>query len=233
MTIQLILGVIWLFATLGIVYLACLFARKMQSDSVLIGTYTGLVIISAVAASKIIHLFGFDVPGGVLVYSASFLITDILSECYGKKRAKLAVLVGFFAMAIFFVYSYITVLWPHPPYWGNQEAFSTIIGLSARVSVAGLISFIISQTVDINVFHMLKKRDSEKRLWLRNITSTATSQFIDSVIFITIAFAGVFPIFKLILAQYIVKLVVVVCDTPFVYLGRKILGFAPDETNKQ
>ena len=113
-------------------------------------------------------------------------------------------------------------------------ALSTIFGFLPRIAIASLTAYIISQTHDVWAFNMWKRIFKGKHLWLRNNLSTIVSQFIDNVIFIGIAFVGLFGLFvwgqifewciiwQIFIVSYVMKLVVAVCDTPFVYLAKKI-----------
>lgn len=221
MTTIMLYGVLWAVLTLAIVAISTVLARNWGA-SVLIATYTGLVVISVTTATKLINL-GFFVPAGVIVYSASFFITDILAEVYGIKEAKTAVWSGFFVMLLFFCYSAVTVDWPAAPYWELQDSYKDILGLSSRIALAGAIAFIVSQLIDVTIFHKLKEKHQDRNLWLRNNVSTWISQLIDTTVFISIAFYGIFPIVELIAGQYVVKIIIAAIDTPFLYLGKKII----------
>jgi uncharacterized integral membrane protein (TIGR00697 family) len=222
-----VLSLMWIFLTLTAITIFVLLAKK-SGVKVLIGIYSGLVIIAAVAAAKIITIFDIAVPAGVIVYSATFLVTDLISECFGKREAKQAVLIGFLCLLFFFVYSYITVIWPPADFYNKQEAYRSIVGQSGRVAIASFCAFIISQIWDVFIFHYFKRRHGYSKLWLRNIFSTSGSQLIDTVVFMIVAFYGVFPILILILGQYLVKIVIALIDTPFIYIGRKLLGSVSD-----
>lgn len=222
-----IISVLWILVTLLVVILVCFLTRKRGYVS-LTALYCTMAVSSAVAATKMISIFGLYVPGGVIIYAASFLITDLISEVYGKDSAIRTVQYGFGAMLVFAGYSLLIVNWDAAPYWTNQEAFESVVGLSFRITMAGWISFMISQYWDVIVFHKLKETGTawiNRRLWIRNIGSTITSQFIDSAIFISIAFYGIYDnILQMILAQYLIKVVIALLDTPFAYIGRYILN---------
>lgn len=229
----LILGLLWIALTL-VAVTAMVFLARLRGPIVLVGVYAGLVITSAIAATKIISLPGtaLAVPAGVIVYSVSFLITDILAECYpnGRRLATTAVWTGFFLMLLYFAYAIVTVHWPAAPFWENQEQYETIINPSWRIALAGAGAFLVSQLLDISLFHFFKKRKPGRRwLWLRNNASTWVSQFVDTFVFISLAFVGVYPIWGLILAQYLVKIVIAALDTPFIYIAAKILDTSSDE----
>lgn len=212
--------------------------------------YSVTVVTSVIAATKIIR---FDirgitnwffsgemtVPAGVIVYAVSFLITDLISEVFGKKKAIFAVLLGFVSMLIFSLYSLLMVGWQPASYWEGQESFNSIVGLSLRITFAGWISFLISQHWDVAIFHWLKRKNEipqtdtntpsttpAKWLLFRNTLSTVTSQLIDSTLFISIAFLGIYDnelVVSMVLAQWLIKCIVALIDTPFAYLGRNIL----------
>lgn len=216
----------WILATLSLVILACYFTKR-QAYITLTALYCTMAVVSAIAATKMISIFGLYVPGGVLIYAASFLITDLISEIYGRKSAIKTVYYGFGAMLVFAGYSLLIVQWEPAPYWTNQDAFESVVGLSFRITMAGWIAFLISQYWDVRVFHFLKESSVNwinKHLWIRNCVSTITSQLFDSSIFIFISFYGIYDnLGQMILAQYLVKVAIALLDTPFAYWGRNIL----------
>jgi uncharacterized integral membrane protein (TIGR00697 family) len=231
---------VWIVVSLLIVILVVWLAKLREKNTGSVGLitlttlYSALVVASVVAATKIIKfelpfLPELFVPAGVIVYAASFLITDLISEVYGKKEAMTAVWLGFASMLIFSLYSVLMAKWEPAPYWTNQEAFESVVGLSVRISIAGFISFLCSQSWDVLVFHWLKKENKwygkSEHLWIRNNVSTITSQFIDSTMFISIAFIGIYDsIISMILAQWFIKCIIALIDTPFAYWGRYILN---------
>jgi hypothetical protein len=217
----------WILVTLFIVVFIC-YLHKNKTDVfvTLVALYCTMAVAAAVAATKMISIFNLFVPGGVIIYAASFLITDLISEIYGKKAAIKTVYCGFAAMLIFAGYSLLMVYWPSAPFYTDQAAFETVVGLSFRIAMASWISFMASQYWDVIVFHRLKESRHKfisKHLWIRNCGATITSQFIDSVIFIFIAFYGVYDVWPLIVSQYIIKVIIALLDTPFVYWGRYVL----------
>ena len=232
---------------IGILYLAKRFINTNNALLITLTTlYSTTVVTSVIAATKIIRfdirvisdlffLGEMSVPAGVIVYAVSFLITDLISEVYGKKSAISAVYLGFVSMLIFSLYSLLMVWWQPASYWTGQESFSLVVASSLRITIAGCISFLISQYWDVSIFHWLKRKkesthkDNERKLpnlWVRNTLSTITSQFIDSTIFISIAFIGTYEdkmVINMIIAQWMIKIIIALLDTPFAYLGRNIL----------
>lgn len=236
---------VWIVVSLLLVILVIWLAKLRETITehvtliALTTLYSALVVASVIAATKIIRfeipllsdwLFpdGMFVPAGVIVYAASFLITDLISEVYGKKEAMTAVYLGFTSMMIFSLYSLLMVKWEAAPYWTDQEAFVSVVDLSFRITMAGWISFLVSQNWDVRVFHWLKAEGTEygkpQHLWIRNNVSTITSQFIDSTLFISIAFIGIYDsVINMIIAQWLIKCIIALIDTPFAYWGRYIL----------
>ena len=174
-----------------------------------------------ILASKIITFLWWSVPGGVIVFSTTFLLTDMISEFYGKKEAKRAVWAGFFASILYIFSTLIVMYWQPAPFWQNQEAFASVLGLSFRITIASLLTYLISQFNDVYLYHWIKKKTKGKHLWLRNCGSTLVSQALDTVIFITIAFYGLFPILPMMIGLYVVKVLVALIDTPFLYIVRR------------
>ena len=177
-----------------------------------------LVVMANIFANKIVVFGPFTVPAGVILFSMTFFITDLLSEKWGKKYAKKAVWAGFYASLLLIISVYIVTAWQPAPFAIEMsEMFSKVLALTPRIALAGFIAYIISQNHDVWAFHFWKRLTKGKHLWLRNNASTITSQLIDSAIFITIAFYGIFPIWNMILGMWVVKIIIALIDTPFMY----------------
>ncbi|ETR71956.1 MAG: hypothetical protein OMM_02081 [Candidatus Magnetoglobus multicellularis str. Araruama] len=182
-----------------------------------ISLFVGCITISSILANKIITVMGIFVPAGVIAYSVTFIATDVISEVWGKERARIAVFGGFIALVAVFILIQISLVWPKAPFWNNDAAFTTILGSTSRIIIASLTAYLISQMHDVWAFHFWKQMTNNRHLWLRNNLSTAVSQFLDSFIFVTIAFYGVLPIWPLIYGQWLVKFFIAVLDTPVIY----------------
>ncbi len=184
---------------------------------ILTAVFVASLVIASVLASKIIQVWAFFVPAGVLAYSLTFLCTDIVGEIYGKDAARKVVLSGFLALVAVLLLTQVSLVWTAAPFWQNQDAFNSVLGATNRIIIASLVAYIISQYTDVWVFSRLKAMTNGRFLWLRNNGSTALSQLIDSVIFISIAFYGVMPLFELIIGQWVIKLLIALLDTPIAY----------------
>jgi queuosine precursor transporter len=187
-------------------------------------------IIANIQVVQTIELFGFSATLGNVVYATSFLITDILSENYGKKEANKAVWIGFYSLISVTLLMNLALLFrplEADDFSGvTHSALNTIFSLMPRIALASLTAYLISQRHDVWAFHFWKNRfPKDNQLWLRNNLSTMVSQLFDSAIFVLIAFWGVFEtsiLAEIFLTTYLLKWLVAAADTPFVYWAKRI-----------
>jgi len=190
------------------------------------------IILANIQVMKTISIFGLVTALGNVVYGTTFLATDILCENYSKKEARKAVWIGFFTLIAATIIMQICIAFvPHASDIAH-DALKQIFSMLPRITVASLTAYIISQLHDVWAFHFWKRLFKGKHLWIRNNFSTMTSQLIDNVIFTWIAFVGfgsllpqVFSwsiIIQIFIVSYVMKWVVAVFDTPFVYISRII-----------
>ena len=184
------------------------------------------IIICNIQVIKTIELFGLVSTLGNILYASIFLATDLLSEIYGKKDARRGVWLGFYALIFMTISMQLALQFsPHSSDF-SHDALNTIFGFMPRVAVASIIAYLVSQNHDVWAFHFWKSKTHGKFLWLRNNLSTWVSQAIDSILFVFIAFYGVFEfsiILQILFTTYIIKLIVAVLDTPIIYLGRWVI----------
>ncbi len=184
-------------------------------------------LLGNIAVCKNLDLFGFSTTAGNVLYASTFLVTDILSEKYGKKEATKAVAYSFSVMLLWMLGTQMILMFtPNETDYIN-ESLKVVFGLVPRITIASLLGFICSQNIDVFLYHKIwsKTGHNEKMLWLRNNGSTLTSQAIDTLIFTTLAFWGVYPMnvfMSILLTTYAFKAVVALFDTPFMYLARTI-----------
>ncbi|WP_045216656.1 queuosine precursor transporter [Desulfonatronovibrio magnus] len=179
--------------------------------------FCGSLVIASVISSKIITIAGVVLPAGILAYCITFVASDVISEIWGKEKARQVVMGGFAALIVCLGLIHLALLWPAAEFWDNHHAYGSVLGAAPRIIIASLIAYVVSQNHDVWAFHFWKKVFKGRHLWIRNNLSTASSQVIDSVIFITIAFLGVMPILPLIIGQVIIKMLIAFMDTPVVY----------------
>lgn len=200
----------------------------------LIALFVTALVTAQVTASKVVAvglpvalpLTGelITVPAAVFAYAITFFASDCYTELYGKRAAQALVNIAFVMNFVLLGLVWLAIAAPifaESPV--AQEPFAETLGASTGVVAGSLLAYVISQNWDVVVFHRLKTRTEGRALWLRNIVSTATSQLIDTVIFITVAFLlfqglPIEAVIGLIVGQYLFKLGLVALDTPFVYL---------------
>ena len=185
------------------------------------------LILANVTAGKILDIYGFIVPGAALCYAFTFLCTDLISEIKGKKEAHELVLLGFFCSLFASGLIFLTQLLPAASFAQDKaDAYRILLGINFRVVIASMTAYLISQWIDVIIFHKIRKATKGRHKWLRNTASTSLSQVIDTSIFIGIAFYGVVPnIWIMVMSQYILKVLIAIIDTPFFYLLTKNIKF--------
>ena len=192
--------------------------------SYVIGVIVVNLIMVSLAAPKVGLVFGVVGSPQTIFYASIFLGTDLLAEFHGKKSGYPAIWVGFLALALLAIFGQVVMRFqPVPDAEGYGNAFSTLFGSTWRVALGSFVAYFVAQQFDIWLFHSIKEKTEGRHLWLRNILSTSTSQFIDTLIFFPIAFLGVIPeLLSVMMVAYVLKFLVALADTPFIYLARRI-----------
>jgi len=169
--------------------------------------------------------FLFDSHMSVAVFSfpVVFLMTDVIGEVYGKQKARWFVRAGFLATALFMAYSLLSLWmpWSQDGLWA-KEGYNQIFGLSVRMSIASLVAFAVAEYQDVFTFFFVKERLGVRYFWLRSLLSNVWSQFLDSALFMVIAFAGVYStktLISVILTWWAYKVFMGFLYTPLSYLG--------------
>ena len=185
------------------------------------------VIVSNIEALVQCTMFGIPLTLGNALYASSFTVTDILSEKYGKQEANKAVNIGLFTTFVWVCATQLIISFSPNEMDFIMPALRDMFGMVPRLSLASIFTYAVTQRVDVVLYHWWWKKtgNTDKFLWLRNNGSTLISQFVDTVVFTVIAFAGVYDlkyVVYLCLTTYVVKVIVALLDTPCVYLARKI-----------
>ncbi len=204
------------------------------------GLYTVIaaaIIVSNIQVVKTVQLFGLVATLGNVLYGSIFFTTDVLSEVYGKKSAKRGVWLGFCALILMAIWMQLALKFVPDVSDFAQSSMQTIFGLMPRIAAGSLIAYLLSQHHDVFAFHYWRDKTKGRHLWLRNCASTTVSQAIDSVVFCTIAFIGVFPLpvfFQILLTTYFLKFIVMLVDTPFIYwaksFSKKVIAKEEEES---
>lgn len=196
----------------------------------LLTVFVSSLLIGNLLGSKIISFFGIITSVGVFSYPFTFLITDVVEEVQGKEVSKVFVHSGFLALCLAVVFVFVSTHFPPASFYQGNEAYKSVFSSSLRIIIASVIAFLVAQYHDLWAFNFWKQKTGGKHLWLRNNLSTIVSQFIDSLIFMFIAFYHLTPeftsyrIFLMVLPYWVLKIGFALLDTPFVYLGVRWLA---------
>jgi queuosine precursor transporter len=226
-------------------------ARPMFLDKrhklflVLASVFTTCLVVGDIIGGKLIetNIFGFQFTTtvGMVPFPVTFLLTDVLNEFYGKRAARFVTLVGFFMAVLSFSFIYVAATVPfaamtHAADWTGvtQASFDNVFLGSQRMIIASLCAYLVSQFVDIGVFHLLRRATAGKMLWLRASGSTAVSQLIDTIVITFVAWTGTLStgkIINIIYSAYGLKVFIAIGLTPLIYLCHALverkLGIMP------
>lgn len=205
--------------------------KSQKNLAVLSSFFVTALLVSNVVAARLVKtgivVAGEEIilPGAVFCYAITFLITDVIGEIWGREEADRVVWLGMVSQIL--ATALIAFTGWLPTFGPLHEAYSTILGQNSVFVLSSLAAYWVSQNADVWIFHQLKSETCGRKKWLRNNASTITSQFLDTVIFITAAFGfGYGWIFDpamhgalalMLAAQYGLKIILAVLDTPFFY----------------
>lgn len=188
---------------------------------------TALLAANTLGLKIMPFLFGTHLSVSIFWMPVIFIMTDVVGEVYGKRMAKFFVLAGFLSNVLFIVFSGLSLAMPWSPdgLWA-QVGYDQIFGLSTRITIASLVAFAVAEYQDVFTFFFFRAKIGEKMFWLRSLLSNVWSQLLDSVLFMIIAFAGVYPthvLISIIVSWWAYKVVMGFAFTPLSYLGIRLL----------
>ena len=191
--------------------------------------YGGMVCIAGVLGNKQVALGPLAVEAGIFAFLLLVVVSSAVAELHGEKAANSLVRFGFVPLIASILLSLLVLAIPAAPDMdpARATAFETIVGGTPRIWAGGIIAYGVSMTLNVLIFAKLRGSGTGRLLWLRGAIASALSQVVDTLIFVTIAFYGVFPIGELMLGQMLAKVVlsillVPVLITGFVALGRRL-----------
>jgi uncharacterized integral membrane protein (TIGR00697 family) len=197
---------------------------RTNAYSPLFVTVTGLFIACLIAANiiavKLIMVGGWFAPAGVVIFPVSYILGDVLTEVYGYRSARRVIWLGFLCNLVVVAAIWVAGLWPAAPFWKDQSAWDAILGFTPRLLAASFVAYVIGEFANSFVLARMKIATRGRWLWSRTIGSTIVGEGLDSLVFITIAFAGLpnFDLTTAILTQWIIKVLYEVAATPLTYL---------------
>ena len=157
----------------------------------ILAVFVGILLISNIGATKLIAFGPFITDGGVFLFPLTYIIGDILSEVYGFKAARKAVLTGFAISVLAAMTFYLVQISPAADGYENQSAFEAVLGFVPRIVLASILGYLVGQLLNAYVLVKIKERTKEKYLWARLIGSTAVGELADTIVFCTVAFYGI------------------------------------------
>jgi uncharacterized integral membrane protein (TIGR00697 family) len=220
-----------LMLSVVLIYGAVLVCYRLFGKS---GLYAMTAIGTVLANIEVLMLidgFGMEQTLGNVMFASTYLITDILSENEGKKSAARAVWLGVFTSAAMLVFTQYWLLYlPADSDWARPSV-EAIFSTTPRLLLGSFLGYAVSQRFDVWLYHLIWKRtearsgDRTRFLWLRNNAATLLSQVVNTILFTTVAFAGMYEwstFFSILGSSYVIYIATSMLDTPFVYLSRVI-----------
>jgi uncharacterized integral membrane protein (TIGR00697 family) len=196
--------------------------------------YGGMVCIAGVLGNKQVALGPLAVEAGIFAFLLLVVTSSTVAELHGRAVANRLVQVGFVPLIASLLLSLLVLALPASPSMepARIDAFTLMLGSTPRIWLGGLVAYGLSQTLNVLIFSKLKGQEGSRLLWLRAAIASIASQVIDTLLFVTIAFWGVFPIGELLVGQMLAKVTLSAVLVPpliylFVALGRKLDGTAP------
>jgi hypothetical protein len=209
------------------------YARRFERPDALIGLYVVFVALSQIVAAKVAKYdLGFvtvTAPAAVLIYSVTYLFTDIVNERFGRREVHKMILIAFVTQLAMVFFLWLGTELPPAPYWKDQKAWETIVGVVPRITVASWVAFLVSENLDAWVYDLFRRLTKGRHLWMRNAFSSVPALTIDTFLFISIAFWGRLPMIPLIQGQLYTKWLVGLINIPFMYFNRWLIFKRPKD----
>jgi uncharacterized integral membrane protein (TIGR00697 family) len=219
---------VWICVIAAFSLVAAWYAKAHQHPDGLIALYVILVTFANLAVNKFISFdLGFTTfytSATVLVFAVTFLVTDIVNERFGRKETQRMIFTAVVCQLGVIVLSQLVLRAKGAPFFAGQAAFETVFGNTARIAIASLISFTVSENLDAYLFQWFRRLTGGKQLWMRNALSSIPAMAFDSAFFTTMAFVGTMPILGIIEGDIAIKWLVGIVCIPFMYAARAILA---------
>jgi uncharacterized integral membrane protein (TIGR00697 family) len=179
------------------------------------------LVAANIIAVKLVDLFGFTLPAGVIIFPVSYILGDILTEVYGYRQARRVIWLSFLCNLLVVAAIVAAQALPAASFWDGQAAYERILGYTPRILAASFVAYLAGEFVNAFVLAKMKIATSGRWLWSRTIGSTLVGQGLDSAVFMTLAFAGTIPAAGLasaVVAQWLAKRAYEAAATPLTYL---------------
>jgi queuosine precursor transporter len=161
--------------------------------AVVVGLFCGLYMITLAITPKMVDIYGLILPAGIITFPLCCIITDLLTEVYGFNRTRKAIWTTLLCVVLFSLFTQLAIMMKPAGFWQNQAAFETVFGTSVRIAAAGCLAWVAGEFVNSYVMSKMKILQRAKAMSARFIGSTVVGQFVDTMVFFTVAFAGTMP----------------------------------------
>lgn len=188
---------------------------------IIVAVFVTCLITANIVAVKLVDIFGFIVPAGIIIFPISYIVGDVLTEVYGYRKARQVIWIGFLCNLIAVLSIIAGQLLPSAAFWDAQAAYERILGYTPRLLLASFVAFLVGEFSNSYVLARLKIATQGKYLWMRTIGSTVVGQGLDSLIFVFIAFIGTIPLTAItsaIITQWLFKVIYEALATPLTYI---------------
>jgi len=216
------------------------YVKIQKREDVAIAFYVLFLTISQLLAAKIgdfsVGPFFITAPVAVLIFPFTFQITDMVNENFGQRATHRMIFIAFITQIFMTIFIWFGIEISSAPFWGfdfgsnpaeAQRFWASFLGSTVRITAASWIAFLVTENLDALLYAKIKKLTKERNLWIRNVLSDIPTLALDSLIFVSIAFGGLFSLdlfFSIIWGQILTKWFFGVIDTPFIYLYRGIIS---------
>ncbi len=201
--------------------------KNYRYFDLILGLFVAVLIISNLVSVKAVQLtvpllgwrFSFD--GGTLLFPISYIFADVLTEVYGYERSRRVIWCGFLGLILMAGFVWLVGLLPADPLWNGQAAYQELLMTAPRIALASMVAYFAGGFSNSYLLSRLKLLTKGKQLWLRTIGSTLVGEFIDTMLFVYIAFWGVWDqslIWMVLLSNYVFKTTYEIVATPLTYL---------------
>jgi hypothetical protein len=217
----------WIVLISAFTLMGSWYVRRYQRSDALIGLYVAFGIFANIAATKTVSfdlgVAEFYAPAVVLIFSVTFLLTDIVNERFGLAETRRMIFIALASQIAVSFFTWLVLNLPSAPFYSGQAALETVLGQVPRIVFASWIAFLASENLDAYLFSWFKAKTKGHHLWARNALSSVPAMALDSAIFVSLAFYGVMPVMPLIVGQIVIKWIVAIIDIPFMYVNRWIM----------
>lgn len=195
--------------------------KKYSSYFVIISIlFVSSLLLSNVITGKLILIAGWVLPGAVILFPLTYILGDVLTEVYGFQKTRLVIWLGFICNLLMAGVFTLVMAIPSPGFFESESAFAIVLGMTPRIVFASLVAYLIGEFCNSVLLSRLKILTAGRHLWLRTIGSSLAGEGLDTVIFITLAFAGTMPtgvLGQMMLFQYLFKIAYETAVTPLTY----------------